>query len=248
MKITAIKTRIFLPPKDDLLSFIKESFSNIKIKEESIVVVTSKIVAIGEGRCIKITRKSNKPALIKKEADFYIDKNKVAGKISVLTMKDNMLISSSGIDESNGNGYYILWPQKPFLSAKKICQFIKKEYQLKKVGVIISDSNKLPLREGIIGMGIAYHGFYPLRDYRGSKDIFGKEMKSSQTNIVDSLAAAAVFDMGEGSESMPLAIIENARDLQFTAYDFSKKDILKTTIDSDRYSFFLKSNIWKRGG
>ncbi len=247
MKVTAIKTRVFLPPKDDLLSFITESFSRIKIKEESIIVITSKIVAIGEGRCIKIGPESNKPALIKKEADFYIDKNKVSGKISTLTIKDNILISSSGIDESNGNGYYVLWPQKPFAVAKKIYRFIKKEHRLKKFGIIISDSHRIPLRSGIMGIGLAYYGFYPLRDYRGKKDIFGREIKFSQTNIVDSLASAAVFEMGEGNEHMPIAVIENARDIDFTNADFSKKDLLKTTIKDDRYNFFLKSNIWKRG-
>lgn len=247
MKVKAIKTRVFLPPKDDLYSFLKESLSRIKIKEQSIIVITSKIVAIGEGQCVKITKTSNKPALIKQQADFYIDKNKVHGKISTLTIKDNILISSSGIDESNGNGYYVLWPKKPFASAKKIYAFIKKEYKLKNFGIIISDSHKIPLRSGIMGIGLAYHGFYPLRDYRGKKDIFGREIKFSQTNIVDSLATAAVFDMGEGAEHMPLAIIENARDIRFTNMDFSKKDLLKTSIKEDRYNFFLKSHIWRRG-
>lgn len=246
MKVKAIKTRIFLPPKDDLQKFLKESFINGKPKEGSIIVISSKIVAISEGRCIKITGKSNKSALIKQEADFYIDKNKVSGKISPLTIKDNILISLSGIDESNGNGYYILWPKKPFLSAKKIYHFIKKEYGLKTCGVIICDSTKTPLRAGIVGIGLAYYGFYPLRDYRGKKDIFGREIKSSQTNIVDSLAATAVFEMGEGDEHMPLVIIEDVRDIYFTDKDFSKKDLLKTEMKYDRYSFFLTSNIWKK--
>lgn len=247
MKVKAIETRIFLPPKDDLLSFIKESFLNVKLKEKSIIVVASKIVAIAEGRCVKITKTSNKPALIKKEADFYIDKNKVSGKISTLTIKDNILISSSGIDESNGNGYYVLWPVYPFVAAKKIYACIKKEFGLKKFGVIIADSHRVPLRTGILGIGLAYHGFEPIRDYRGKKDIFGREMKFSKTNIVDSLATVAVFEMGEGDERAPLGIIESARDIKFTAADFSKNDPLKTTIAGDRYNFFLKSTIWKKG-
>jgi len=237
-----------MPPKDDLFSLIKESFSGLKLKEESVVVITSKIIAIGQKRCIKIGGEYTKPALIKKEADFYIDKNKVSGKISTLTIKDNILISSSGIDESNGNGYYILWPKKPFLEAKKIHQFIKKEYNVKKVGIIISDSHSLPLRTGITGIGIAYHGFYPLRDYRGTKDIFGKEMKFSQTNLVDSLATAAVYLMGEGNEQTPIVIIEGAGDLTFTDENFSKKDILKSDIDHDKFSLLLNSHIWKKGG
>ncbi len=236
-----------MPPKDDLMMFLKESFSWQSLKEKSVVVISSKIVAIGEGRCVKATDAFEKPELIKQEADFYIDKNKVSGQISTLTIKNNILISSSGIDESNANGYYILWPKNPFLAAKKIHAFIQKEYKVKNIGIIISDSHRMPLREGIMGMGIAYHGFYPLRDYRHKKDIFGRSLKYSQTNIVDSLAAAAVFSMGEGNETMPMAIIEDARDLEFTDTDFSKKDLLKTDIDHDKFNFFLKSDIWKRG-
>ena len=220
MKVTAIKTRKFLPPKDDLLSFIKESFLNIKIKEKSVGVITSKVVSIAEGRCIKIGDKTKKAELIKREADFYIDKNKISGKISTLTIKDNILTSSSGIDESNGNGYYILWPKNPYLSARRIYRFIKKEYSLKNFAVIISDSRRTPLREGILGVGLSYYGLEPLRDYYGKKDVFGREMSFSKTNVVDSLATMAVFEMGEGGEQTPFAIIENIRDLHFINKNF----------------------------
>ncbi len=236
-----------MPPKDDLVSFLKESFSGVGLQEGSVVVITSKIIAISQGRCIKIGKDFVKPDLIKQEADFYIDMDKISGKLSTLTIKDNILISSSGIDESNANGYYVLWPKKPFEAAKQIHDFIKKEYHIKNVGVIISDSHRVPLREGILGLGIAYHGFYPLRDYRGKKDIFGRPMKYSQTNIVDSLASAAVFMMGEGSEQMPIAIIEDIQNLEFTDKDFSKNDVLKTNMNEDKYNYFLISNIWKKG-
>jgi F420-0:gamma-glutamyl ligase len=247
MKVKTIKTRVFIPPKDDLDAFLKESFSGIELKEKSVVVVSSKIIAISQGRCVKIGDTFEKPDLIKQEADFYIDMDKIAGKLSTLTIKDNILISSSGIDESNANGYYVLWPQHPFGEAKKVHAFLKKMYHLDSIGVIISDSHRIPLRAGIVGMGIAYYGLNPLRDYRGQNDIFGRPLKYSQTNIVDSLAAAAIFEMGEGNETMPIAIIEDARDLQFTDEDFSDHDVLKTDMDHDKYNFFLKSNIWKKG-
>ena len=52
------------------------------------------------------------------------------GETVMLTIKNNILIPTSGIDESNANGYYILWPEKPFESAKRIYNFIKKEFKL----------------------------------------------------------------------------------------------------------------------
>lgn len=245
MKVTAIKTRKFLPPKDDLFSLIKEAFLAIPPKEESIVVVTSKIVSIGQGRCIEISKKINKEELIKQEADFYLDRKEVPSKLVMLTIKDGILIPTAGIDESNANGYYILWPQKPFLAAEEIYNFIKKEYKLKEFGIIISDSHTTPLRNGMMGIGIAYHGFYPLRDYRGSKDIFGRILKMTQTNMVDSLVTAAVFEMGEGNEQMPLAIIEDVGNIKFG--NFSDKNLLIIDKDIDIYAPLIKSALWKKG-
>lgn len=244
-----------LPPKDNLLSLIKESFlaNKIKIKEESIIVVTSKIVAIGQGRCIKIDQSLSaeqqrivKDKLIKQEADFFIDRKYVPNQRVVLTIKNNIVIPTSGIDESNANGYYILWPEKPFLEAKKIHQFIKKEFGLKKVGVIISDSHTLIMRLGIGGFGMAYYGFYPLRDYRGSKDIFGRKLKMTQTNIVDSLADAAVFQMGEGKEQTPIAVVEDILGIKF-GFNSLKKDPLVIDKNIDIYAPLLKNAKWSKG-
>ncbi len=247
MIVKAIKTRPLIPPKDDLLSVIKESFFKFKLKEKSVIVVTSKVVSIWQGRCIKIDDKVNKDELIKKEADFYIGRDKKSLNSVMLTIKDNLLIPTSGIDESNAKGYYILWPEKTFSSAKKIYGFIKKEYKLKKFGVIISDSHTTPLRTGIMGIGLAYYGFYPLRDYRGKKDIFGRELKMSQTNIVDSLAATAVYMMGEGAEQTPIAVMEDVGNIEFKISNINKPDPLKINIDEDIYSPLLRSVKWQKG-
>lgn len=246
MLVRAIKTRKLLPPKDDLLSVIKESI--LSLKEKSIIVITSKVVSIWEGRCFKISEIKNKEKLTEKEADLYI-KGKIIspGGYVGLTIKNNILISNSGVDESNANDYYILWPQNPFASAKKIYNFIKKEYKLKNFGIIISDSHTTPLRTGIMGMGIAYYGFYPLRDYRGKKDIFGRKLKMSQTNIVDSLASAAVYTMGEGAEQTPIAIIEDVGGIEFISKN-SVEDILAINLNDDIYAPLLKSVKWRKGG
>jgi putative folate metabolism gamma-glutamate ligase len=243
MLVKAIKTRPLFPPKDDLLSVIKESFLGLKLKEKSIIVVTSKVVSIWQGRCVKISEVKNKDDLIKQEADLYLDK-KISKYDVMLTIKNNILIPTAGIDESNANGYYILWPEKPFLAAKKIYDFIKKTYSLKTFGIIISDSHTTPLRTGIMGIGIAYCGFYPLRDYRNKKDIFGRKLKMSQTNIIDSLSAAAVYAMGEGAEQTPIAIIEDVGNISFgTAQD---ENALKINTDEDIYSPLLKAVKWKK--
>lgn len=243
MIVKAIKTRPLIPPKDDLLSVIKQSFLNYELKEKSIIVITSKVVSIWKGNCIKIGD-IDKDKLVKQEADFYLESTHPKYNV-MLTIKNNILIPTSGIDESNANGYYILWPKKPFEYAKEIYDFIKKEFKLKNFGIIISDSHTTPLRTGIMGIGIAYYGFYPLRDYRNKKDIFKRKLKMSQTNIVDSLSASAVYEMGEGAEQTPIAVIEDVGDIKFTSKK-PIKDFLKIKLDDDIYAPVLKSVKWQK--
>jgi len=205
------------------------------------------VVSIWQGRCLKIDSITDKDNLVKKEADFYLDREKVPGHFVILTIKNNILIPTAGIDESNGNGYYILWPVNPFLAAKKIYDFIKKDFHLKEFGIIIADSHSTPSRRGIVGISIAYYGFYPLKDYRGLKDIFGRKMKISQTNIVDSLAAAAVFVMGEGSEQTPVAIVEDIGCVKFKKFDPAKSNPLAIDREEDIYAPLFKSIRWRKG-
>lgn len=252
MIIKPIKTRQFMPPKDDLFALIRESIPQGRLKESSILVITSKIVAIWQGQCIKIEDVPDKDELIQKEAELYLPRDKVPKGYVMLTMKNNILIPTAGIDESNAAGYYILWPEKPFQTAKEIYSFIKKEYGLKKVGIIISDSHTVPLRWGTMGIALSYWGFWPLKDYRGTKDIFGRKMKISQLNIADSLATVATLSMGEGKEQTPMAIVEGfpppAGGLKFGNFNFLKKNPLEIKREKDIYGPLLNAMDWEKGG
>jgi putative folate metabolism gamma-glutamate ligase len=247
MIVKTIKTRVFEPPKDDLPSFIKEALSQVKLKEKSIIVITSKIVSIGEGRCIKIDSVQDKDELIRKEADYYLPRELSPGGHVMLTMKNNILIPTAGIDESNGKGYYILWPKNPYQSTERIYNLIKEEFKLKEFGVIISDSHCVPLRWGVTGIAMAYYGFLPLKDYRQTEDIFGRMLEITQVNIVDGLSSAAVLMMGEGAEQTPIAIIEDIDFIQFKEFDPQKENPLLIDKDKDIYAPLIKGVDWKSG-
>jgi F420-0:gamma-glutamyl ligase len=98
-----------------------------------------------------------------------------------------------------------------------------------------------------MGIAISFYGFNPLRNYVGKKDIFGRKLKMSQTNIADSLAATAVYTMGEGNEQSPIAIIEDAGKISFNT-NKNKHNALKTSLDNDIYAPLLKSVKWKNRG
>ena len=243
MIVDAIKTRKFLPPKDDLWSLLLTSIKSIK--DSSIVCISSKVVAIAEGRSVPIENIS-KDDLAIKEADRYIPRDQAPDGLILHTIINNMLVASAGIDESNGNGYFILWPENPQLSAKKIWEFLKEKYKLENLGVVITDSRLIPLRRGVVGIAIGFYGFNPLKDYRGKEDIFGREFKMETSNIPDSLATAAVLEMGEGAETRPIAIISGVKDIEFTSKDESEN--LKIEEKEDMFYPLLSSANWMKGG
>ena len=201
MQITPIKTKIF-KENDNLIDFILKYIK--RIPENSVLVVTSKIVALSEGRAIKYKNKTEMAKLIKKESDFAIKT-----KHTWLTIKDGMVMASAGIDESNADGKIILLPKDSFHSANLIRKKLKKKLKIKNLGILITDSRIFPLRAGIVGVSLGYAGFKGVRDYRGKKDIFGRVLKMSRTDVADSLATSAVLCTGEGKEQQPLALIKN---------------------------------------
>lgn len=248
MKVTAYKTPI-VHTNDDIFQVIAQNISHIP--EKSVLVLASKIVSTTENRFVakKTDDRAEKHELVKKEADFYTDPHSSKYDL-MLTIKDNWMFVNAGIDESNADGHFILWPKDPQKSAARIWQFLREHYNLKEVGVTISDSSSKPFNWGVIGHAIAYCGFHPLKSYIGTPDLFGREMKMEQLNMMQSLTAAAVLEMGEGNESTPLAIVEEIRGIEFQDREPSSEELqsLKIEIEDDAYEPILTKAEWIKGG
>ena len=246
MRIASTKTHKITIADKNIFSILKQYIK--KLNENSILAITSKIVAICEGRLVNIKKDFDKKDLIQKEADYYLpaEINKYG---YMITIKNNLLIPTAGIDESNGNGKYVLWPANPQKSANEIRNFLRKSYNLQNIGVIITDSKTTLLRWGGSGVCIAHVGFQALNSYIHTPDLFGRYFKMTKANIMDALAAAAVLVMGEGNGQTPLAIIEDIPFVKFKKNNPSKKEIasLKISIDDDIYASLLKGVEWRRG-
>lgn len=201
MQIKALRTRIF-KEKENLFSFVTHYIK--KVPERSVIVITSKIIALSEGRTVSQTDRKTKDRLIVAESDWAMET-----KYTWITIKDNMVMAAAGIDESNADGKLILLPKDSFKSAEKLRTEFKKHYKIKNLGVLITDSRIFPLRAGVVGVALGYAGFAGIKDYKNTSDIFGRKFQYSQTDIADSLATAAVLEMGEGKEQQPLALITN---------------------------------------
>jgi len=243
MEITAIKTDPIVSTGSitDLLDRYIPG-----IHENDIVVITSKIVSICQGRVKRIANEEEKKELIRRESEWYIEDEATKRYNVILTITEGLLIPSAGIDESNGNGFCILWPTNPMKEASKIWEHLRTKHHINKLGVIITDSHTTPLRWGTSGVAIAWSGFEPLHNYIGSPDIFGRNLKMTKANILDGLAASAVLTMGEGNEQTPLAIIKNASMVKFTNHAPTKEEIADLHIkpEDDIYSPLLTSTPW----
>ena len=247
MNVFPVKTRILLPPQDDLFEVLLLSLP--KISERTILVITSKAVSIWEGRCL-LQEKYTRAELVPKEAEYYFPETKVALGEYQAAIKHNAFIASAGIDKSNSGKYLTLLPADPFASAKKIWEWARSNYGVKEVGVLITDSHLMPMRRGTVGLSIGFYGFEPLTDYRGKADLFGEPLKVTLRNLADGFAAAAVVAMGEGSESTPVALITDIPFVQFTDKPYPKQksgEGILVPPEEDVFYPLLKNADWKKG-
>lgn len=201
MIVTALPTRVFVE-HEDLTAFIFEHIA--RLKEGSVLAVTSKIVALSEGRTAQIVSPEDRERIIKQESQFMM-----RTEHTWLTIKDGTVMASAGVDESNADGKLILLPKDSFAAAVKIRDALRGHYGLKDLGILITDSRILPLRKGVVGVALGYAGFKGIRDYVGTPDMFGRILQFSRTDVADSLATAVVLEMGEGKEQQPLAVVES---------------------------------------
>jgi len=239
MQVLPIRTRVLRAPQDSLSEVLETA--KLNLKEGDILAVSSKVVSIDEGNTVSVGS-IEKRSLVKQEAEYYKEFPNNVHR-TIFTLNKGSLAGSSGIDESNGNGYYILYPKDPFKSAKRLRTLLRKKYGLKKLGVIITDSMSIPLRRGSVGFALSWAGFAGLKDYRKTKDLFGRFFKMEVANVVDGLAASAVVVMGEGSEGTPLAVIRGAE----VGFGIQEKEPLIVAPEDDMYAPLLFKN-WKRGG
>lgn len=248
MRVSAFKTKL-VTAEDSLWEVLRAALPSVP--ERSIVVVASKLISTCENRFVpKVTGdRAEKNELIKKEAEFYLDPHSSKYDLT-LTVKGNWIFVAAGIDESNANNQYLLWPKNPQESANAIWDFLRQEYGLKEVGVTISDSTSRPLNWGVTGHAIAHCGFNPLKSYIGKPDLFGRPMKMEQVNVMQSVTVAAVLEMGEGAEQTPIGLVEEVKDIEFHDHHPTVSELagLRIEMEDDAFAPILETAPWKKGG
>jgi F420-0:gamma-glutamyl ligase len=245
MKINAISTDSIKPGAITLLELVDTAIT--ECSEGSVLAVTSKIVSLCENRVVK-RGIADKEQLVIEESQYYLP-SELSQYGHHFTVTNNTLIAVAGIDESNGDGNYVLWPEDAQASANLVRAHLAKRFNVTNIGVVITDSTCQPLRRGTTGIALAHSGFRALRDYRDQVDLFGRAYENTQANISGGLAATAVLAMGEGNEKTPFCMLSDLPFVDFQTTDPSpaELDALHLSLDEDLFAPFLKAVSWQKG-
>lgn len=223
MQVLAIRTQIF-KPGDDLVSIVVKSLREhgMKLRNGDVLAISSKVVASAEKRIVslkeiqpskKARELANKYSLEPEFAELVLrESQKIYGGVykSILTLKNGIFTVNAGVDNKNTSvGYAALLPLNPQGQADKIRKEIK-EQTGKGIGIVIVDSQVVPLRMGTRGLALAASGFKPVEDCRDRKDLFQKMLVITRHSIADDLASAAHLLMGETAEQTPVVLIRGA--------------------------------------
>lgn len=224
-KITLIglKTPI-IKTGDSISEILYKAIKELKVPLDNgdVIVVAETPIAMAEGNIVNLDEIQPSEQAKELAAKYQIDPkvvevvlgeaDEVLGGVTgvLLTIKYDTLIANAGADQSNATlGHMVLYPKDPLKSAHEIKSYLEGKFR-KKIAVIIVDSRVQPLRRGTIGVALVAAGMEPIEDFRGRKDLFGRELKIKFRAIADDLASAAELIMGEAAEQIPAVLIKGA--------------------------------------
>jgi coenzyme F420-0:L-glutamate ligase/coenzyme F420-1:gamma-L-glutamate ligase len=236
-----------IEPGDDIARIVCE---NAELKEHDIVVISSTIVSKSENRVLSLNnvrvtpraeeiakKNSNDPrfvqAVLNESSEILIE-----SPFLLVRTKNGSICVNAGIDRSNVEGAenILLLPKNPDESAKRIKEAIFKFVQ-KKVSIIITDTNGRAFRMGQTGAAVGIAGIKPTRDWRGTKDLFGRVLEVKNEAVVDEIAGFANILMGEGNGGTPVVIIRDL-DLYHESYGITElhrpeeEDVIRRALKS----------------
>jgi coenzyme F420-0:L-glutamate ligase/coenzyme F420-1:gamma-L-glutamate ligase len=187
-----------------------------------VLAVASKVVSVCENRVLRldeveVSKKARRLAarwridsrlasIVIQEADLILG----GTQGFLLTVKDGILTANAGVDMKNSPpGSVSLWPRHPDRSAARFRRHMERKKDIR-LGVEIVDSRVTALRLGTTGLAIGVSGFKPVVDYRTKADLYGRNVRVTQLNIADDLAAATHTLMGETTERIGAVLVRNA--------------------------------------
>jgi coenzyme F420-0:L-glutamate ligase/coenzyme F420-1:gamma-L-glutamate ligase len=140
---------------------------------------------------------------------------------------------NAGIDRSNvPENDLLLLPESPTDSARRLHEALS-------VPVVVTDTSGRPFRHGQRGVALGWAGMAAARDWRGERDMNGRELGVTVQAVVDELAGAANVVTGEGDGGTPVAVVRG-----FEFGDHGESDLLFRSAERDVVRQALREFRW----
>src|SRR3954451_7690047 len=216
MEILGVAGLPEIQPGDDLAAQIAAA---MPLRDDDVVVVTSKIVSKAEGRTVELddvtpsgfatdwaTKWDKDPRVV----ELVLQESKrivrMVGPVLITETHHGFVCANSGIDQSSSgaHGRVVLLPEDSDASARRI----RKGFVAlgRDVAVIVTDTFGRPWREGQTDVAIGVAGMRPIQSYVGQSDPHGHEFRVQEICVVDEIAGAAKLVKGNVSR-VPVAIV-----------------------------------------
>ena len=196
--------------------------SGLALRRGDLIIVAQKIVSKAEGRMVdlrdvtpseraeQLARDVDKDPrlveLILRESTEVVRHRK---GVLVVAHRSGIVLANAGIDASNVAGdehRVLLLPEDCNRSSRDIRARLAARTNVE-VGVLIIDSLGRAWRNGTVGTALGAAGLPALLDLRGTLDLFGRELRSTEVGIADEIAAAASMLMGQAGEGTPAVLM-----------------------------------------
>lgn len=213
----------------DISQIIKDAIEKqgCGLKHGDIVLIAETLISKAEenfielddltpsGFAIRLANESGKdPRLVEAILNESNEVVRVGPNFIITETKHGFVCANAGIDESNvGDGLATPMPQDADKSAREIRESLENAFD-EEIAVIITDTQGRAFRFGAIGTAIGCSGISPIWKRVGEKDLYGRELETTEIATCDELAAAASLIMGQADEGLPVVIIRG-----FNAFD-----------------------------
>jgi coenzyme F420-0:L-glutamate ligase / coenzyme F420-1:gamma-L-glutamate ligase len=213
-------------PGDDLAGLLIAACvqSALAPVDGDIIVVAQKIVSKAEGRYVDLA--GVRPSARARDLAADVDKDPrlvevilgetrrvVRHRRGVLIVEHRLgfIMANAGVDRSNvdpaaGAEPVLLLPRDPDASAARLLERLAAHFN-RRLGVIVTDSWGRAWRRGTVGVALGAAGLPALMDMRGRPDLFGHELRVTQTGFADEVASAASLLMGQADEARPVVLV-----------------------------------------
>jgi coenzyme F420-0:L-glutamate ligase/coenzyme F420-1:gamma-L-glutamate ligase len=224
--LTAIPDIPMVRPRDDLAAILIGACERnaVAIADGDILVVAQKIVSKAEGRYVDLATVN--PSTRARQLAMEVEKDPrlvevilgesrrvVRHRPGVLIVEHRLgfVLANAGVDRSNidpqgASEPVLLLPQDPDASAAMMRERFAQHFN-RTPAVIITDSWGRAWRHGTIGVAIGVAGLPALLDLRGRPDLFGHQLRVTQTALADEIACAASLIMGQANEGRPVVLV-----------------------------------------